>query len=225
MSNIWFTSDTHHSHKNICIGVSEWDDKAKSCRNFQTLEEMNELIVSNINKYVKEDDILYHLGDWSFGGIENIWKFRKQIKCKNIYLVPGNHDHHIKKNKILPNCLIKDLEQFIYGDDYLNFDINYSPNSKIDAKELFTAVLPELTKIVIDKQEIVLSHFPLEEWENMDRGSWMLHGHSHHTKDYTDLNMYSKRMDVGMDWEEFRPYSWNEIKEEMKERKIKKRYE
>ena len=37
--------------------------------------------------------------------------------------------------------------------------------------------------------------------------------------------MYSKRMDVGMDWEEFRPYSWDEIKEEMKERKINKRYE
>lgn len=221
MSNIWFTSDTHHSHKNICIGVSEWDDKAKSCRNFQTLEEMNELIVSNINKYVKEDDILYHLGDWSFGGIENIWKFRKQIKCKNIYLIPGNHDHHIKKNKILPNCLIKDLEQFIYGDDYLNFDINYSPNSKIDAKELFTAVLPELTKIVINKQEIVLSHFPLEEWENMDRGSWMLHGHCHGKFNQSELNLKYKRMDVGLDTNNLKPYSINDIFEIMNNRNIK----
>lgn len=204
MSNIFFTSDTHYAHKNICIGVSKWDDKEKSCRNFQTLEEMNELIVNNINKYVKEDDILYHLGDWSFGGINNIWEFRKQIKCKNIYLVPGNHDHRIKKNKLLPQK---------------EYDIN------IYAHDCFLGVLPELTKIKIDKQEIILSHFPLEEWENMDRGSIHLHGHCHHTKDYTDLNMYAKRMDVGMDWEEFRPYSWNEIKEEMKERKIKKRYE
>ena len=46
------------------------------------------------------EDTLYHLGDWSFGGIENIWNFRKRINCKNIYLVPGNHDHHIKKNKL-----------------------------------------------------------------------------------------------------------------------------
>ena len=204
MSNIWFTSDTHHSHKNICIGVSEWDDKTKSCRNFQTLEEMNELIVNNINKYVKEDDILYHLGDWSFGGVKNIWEFRKLIKCKNIYLVPGNHDHHIKKNKILPQK---------------EYDIN------IYAHDCFLEILPELTKITIDKKEVILCHFPLEEWENMDRGSIHLHGHSHHTKDYTDLNMYTKRMDVGMDWEEFRPYSWEEIKEIMKEHKIKKRYE
>lgn len=165
---------------------------------------MNKLIVSNINKYVKQDDILYHLGDWSFGGIENIWEFRKQIKCKNIYLVPGNHDHHIKKNKILAQK---------------EYDIN------IYAHDCFLAVLPELIKINLDKQEIILSHFPLEEWENIDRGSIHLHGHCHHTKDYTDLNMYSKRMDVGMDWEEFRPYSWEEIKKEMKERKIKKRYE
>ena len=205
MNNIWFVSDTHFMHKNLCLGVSEWDDKEQSCRNFQTLEEMNELIVSNINKYVKEDDILYHLGDWSFGGIENIWKFRKLINCKNIYLVPGNHDHHIKSNKILPNCIIR------------NFNLN--------SKDVFTEVLPELTKITIDKKEVILCHFPLEEWENMDRGSIHLHGHSHHTKDYTDLNMYTKRMDVGMDWEEFRPYSWEEIKEIMGDRKIKKRYE
>ena len=29
-------------------------------------------------------------------------------------------------------------------------------------------------------------------------------------------------MDIGIDWEEFRPYSWDEIKEIMKNRKIKK---
>ena len=221
MSNIWFVSDTHFMHKNICIGVSEWDDKEKSCRNFQILEEMNELIINNINKYVKEDDILYHLGDWSFGGIDNIWEFRKQIKCKNIYLVPGNHDHHIKSDKELPNCSefngeftdkVKELPHI--ASIYTCF-----------AQFLFTEVLPELTKITIDKQEVILCHFPLDEWENMDRGSIHLHGHSHHTKDYTDLNMYARRMDVGMDWEEFRPYNWDEIKEIMKERKIKKRYE
>ena len=220
MNNIWFVSDTHFMHKNLCLGVSEWDDKEQSCRNFQTLEEMNELIVSNINKYVKEDDILYHLGDWSFGGIENIWKFRKLINCKNIYLVPGNHDHHIKKNKILPNV----FEEYNVG--FVDTIPIHDHFSKVYAKELFKEVLPQCYKLKVDKStEIIISHYPLEEWENMDKGSIHLHGHSHHTKDYTDLNMYTKRMDVGMDWEEFRPYSWEEIKEIMKERKIKKRYE
>lgn len=224
MSNIYFVSDTHYNHLNLCLGVSNWDDKELSCRKFQTLEEMNELIVKNINDVVKADDILYHLGDWSFGGIESIWKFRKRINCKNIYLVPGNHDNHIKNDKLLPNL---DLYEWYKFQEY-----NYSEQfyeqclgDNLSASEVFTNILPELTKIVIDKQEIVLSHFPLEEWENMDRGSIHLHGHCHHTKDYTDLNMYCKRMDVGMDWEEFRPFSWEEIKEKMKTRKILKRYD
>jgi calcineurin-like phosphoesterase family protein len=221
MSNIWFVSDTHFMHKNICIGVSEWDDKEKSCRNFQILEEMNELIINNINKYVKEDDILYHLGDWSFGGIDNIWEFRKQIKCKNIYLVPGNHDHNIKNNKQV-NCSLYDYFQWLYPENTMNLSSN---SDLVHTQSLFLEILPQCYKLIIDKKEVILSHFPLEEWENMDRGSIHLHGHCHHTKDYTDLNMYAKRMDVGMDWGEFRPYNWDEIKEIMKERKIKKRYE
>ena len=221
MNNIWFTSDSHWGHKNLCLGVSEWDDKEKSCRNFQTLEEMNELIVNNINKYVKADDILYHLGDWSFGGIENIWEFRKQINCKNIYLVPGNHDHHIKKNK-----LIECNTDWCYNHikNFLDFSLPCPEKSSVPAQQLFN-ILPELTKIIIDKQEIILCHFPLDEWENMDRGSIHLHGHCHGTKNDSFMNTYCKRKDVGIDNPEFRPYSWEGIKEEMKERKIKKRYE
>ena len=82
-----------------------------------------------------------------------------------------------------------------------------------------------ITVLKIDGRKYVLSHFPMADWQSMSHESIHLHGHSHHTKDYTDLNMYARRMDVGMDWEEFRPYNWDEIKEIMKERKIKKRYE
>ena len=96
--NVWFTSDTHYNHTNICRGVSNWEDK-KGTRDFDTLEEMNDAIVNNINAVVKEDDILYHLGDWSFGGFNSIKEFRDRINCKNIHLILGNHDHHIARNK------------------------------------------------------------------------------------------------------------------------------
>lgn len=88
---------THYGHKNIVKGTSDWDDKSR-CRNFDTMEEHNETLVNNINKVVKADDTLYHLGDWSFGGIHNINKFRNLINCKNIHLILGNHDHHIENN-------------------------------------------------------------------------------------------------------------------------------
>ena len=95
--NIWITSDTHHGHKNIAgPKVSRWKS---GFRTFNSVPEMNETLINNINKLVKPDDILYHLGDWSFGGIENISIFRNSIVCKNIHLILGNHDEHIEDNK------------------------------------------------------------------------------------------------------------------------------
>ncbi len=96
--NIYFTSDSHYSHFNICSGTSKWPNLF-NCRKFDTIEQMNQVIVDNINNKVSEDDILYHLGDWSFGSVYNVISFRKQIKCKNIHLFLGNHDKHIRKNK------------------------------------------------------------------------------------------------------------------------------
>ena len=92
---IWFTSDTHYNHRNIVSGVSDWENTDR-CRQFPTLEAHNEWLVNEINSKVKENDILFHLGDWSFGGIEQITIFREAINCKNVHLVLGNHDHHIK---------------------------------------------------------------------------------------------------------------------------------
>ena len=68
-------------------------------RDFKTIAHMNDAIVNSINNVVGQDDILIHVGDWSFGGIENVEIFRNRIICQNIYLVLGNHDHHIQRNK------------------------------------------------------------------------------------------------------------------------------
>jgi calcineurin-like phosphoesterase family protein len=102
--NVWVTSDTHYNHTNICRGTTSWRKPdgsipIKETRDFSNLDLMNDTIVNNINQYVKEDDILIHLGDWSFGGFESIRKFRDRVVCKNIHLILGNHDHHIENNK------------------------------------------------------------------------------------------------------------------------------
>lgn len=97
MSNIFVTSDTHFNHKNIVRGISNWPE-GHNTRDFNTLEQHDSVIVNNINNVVGQDDILYHLGDWSFNGEENIKQFRNRIICKNIHLILGNHDHHIRKH-------------------------------------------------------------------------------------------------------------------------------
>jgi len=75
--NVWITSDTHFSHKNICRGATAWRTQdgqvpISQTRDFETVEKMNAAIVNNINEVVGQDDMLIHLGDWSFGGFEQI---------------------------------------------------------------------------------------------------------------------------------------------------------
>lgn len=101
---VWITSDTHYSHKNICRGVTNWrlpngDVPEAQTRPYETVEKMNSAIVNNINECVGQDDVLIHLGDWSFGGFETIEEFHNRLICKNIHLVLGNHDHHIDRNR------------------------------------------------------------------------------------------------------------------------------
>jgi len=78
----WIISDTHFSHANII----------KYCnRPFKDIEEMDDAIVENWNSLVSDEDTVWHLGDFSFNGKENVEKFRKLLKGK-IKIVLGNHD-------------------------------------------------------------------------------------------------------------------------------------
>ena len=110
---LFFTSDTHYMHKNICRGVTNWTDANDLTRDFKTLDEMNDRIVNGINMLVGQDDILFHLGDWSFGGFERIEEFRNRINCKNIHLVLGNHDHHIERDREGIRRLFTSVHQYV----------------------------------------------------------------------------------------------------------------
>ena len=104
---VWITSDTHYNHTNICRGVTKWrmpdgSIPESQTRDFINLDKMNASIVNNINEVVGQDDVLIHLGDWSFGGFEQIEELRNRIICKEIHLIFGNHDHHIVNNR--ENC-------------------------------------------------------------------------------------------------------------------------
>jgi calcineurin-like phosphoesterase family protein len=178
--NIWITSDTHFGHTNIAgPKVSSWKD---GYRNFNSVQEMNDTLIKNINNVVGEDDILYHLGDWSFGGVHNIYYFRKSIVCKNIHLILGNHDQHIKDKEI----------KFL--------DSSFNP------MDLFTSVQDVFTG-KIGSREFHLSHYSHQVWPASHKGVIHLFGHSHGS-----LRGIGRSMDVGVDThKEFRPYHINEI--------------
>jgi calcineurin-like phosphoesterase family protein len=41
---LFFTSDTHYSHKNICRATTSWADSEDKTRDFKSLEHMNSII-------------------------------------------------------------------------------------------------------------------------------------------------------------------------------------
>lgn len=80
----YFTADPHFGHDNVISHAQ---------RPFETLEEMEQALVRNINAKVGRYDTLYILGDFSFKQLQNYSnKIRAKIKCKQVHLVRGNHD-------------------------------------------------------------------------------------------------------------------------------------
>lgn len=96
VNQVWLSSDFYAFHRNLCKGTSTWSDTSQ-CRDFKDEIEMTEYLAYQINKYVYPDHLLIHCGDWSFGGKENVLRFRHKLSCQNIINIEGNHDHHRKE--------------------------------------------------------------------------------------------------------------------------------
>jgi calcineurin-like phosphoesterase family protein len=187
---LWFTSDTHYNHSNIVSATTQWTDPV-TCREFKSLEHMNTTLVNNINEVVDQDDILFHLGDWSFGGFEFIQLFRDQIVCRNIHIITGNHDHHIERNRDNIQSIFSSVNK------YLDLDVSWDAG----------------------KQRFALMHFPIASWNNMARGAIHLHGHVHF--EANERIGEGKMMDVGVDGNNLYPINMFRVLSLMEEQPIK----
>ncbi len=185
MPNLWITSDTHFGHQNII----------KYCkRPFAGINDMDEAMIRNINEKVQPNDVLYHLGDWSFNRLSDRSPayYRNRIKCKNIHLIMGNHDPHNRDG---------------------------SPKSWF--ADLFSSVR-DLLKIRVDidgrRQEIVLCHYAMRIWNKSHHGVWHLYGHSHGT---CPDDPHALSFDIGVDCCDFQPLSPMQISARMAKKKWK----
>lgn len=79
---IWIISDTHYHHRNVIKYTG---------RPFDSIKEMDEALIANWNKVVKNTDWVYHLGDFALCGREEIGNLLSQLNGNKI-LVKGNHD-------------------------------------------------------------------------------------------------------------------------------------
>lgn len=89
MADIWFISDTHFNHENIATKFTLED--GSPARPFSSVDEMNEVMIQNWNKLVKEQDHVWHLGDVIMGNRHYISAVLSRLKGKKRMLL-GNHD-------------------------------------------------------------------------------------------------------------------------------------
>jgi len=83
---VYFSSDNHYFHANIIKYCS---------RPFRDVDEMNAAMVDNWNSVVKDEDVVFHLGDVSAGLRDRVDDFKALIgslRGKKV-LIRGNHDH------------------------------------------------------------------------------------------------------------------------------------
>lgn len=80
--DVWFTSDTHFWHENILRYCN---------RPFKTISEMNEELIRRWNETVPGEGVVFHLGDFAFGGSKEWNDVISRLNGK-IYLILGNHD-------------------------------------------------------------------------------------------------------------------------------------
>ncbi len=92
------------------------------------------------------------------------------------------------------------------------------PGNHDDVKKIgwmFGEVLPQYHELKINRQKIVLCHFPIENF----RGNFHLHGHTHGT-----ATKRSHRRDVGVDCYNYTPVSLDQLVEEIKHQDPDRRY-
>lgn len=152
-------------------------------RPFESVEEMNETIIERWNDRISRRDRVWILGD--------LVPFEKDYTViRNIVrrlnglkvLIPGNHDNLNAVDKA-DICAI----------DELITEKQFDPNTYI-----------------------VMCHYKMATWNHSHHGSFHLFGHSHGTigNKGVDINgniCDTRCMDVGVDTNNFYPYSYEEI--------------
>jgi calcineurin-like phosphoesterase family protein len=180
LNKIFFTSDHHFGHTNI-IKYSQ--------RPFENVSEMDQALIENWNAVIAPNDLVFHLGDFTFH--QNASKYFTALHGQiHILKLEWHHDSRWLETEGNKPLLSK-------GGHTLKF-------------------LPALTVLYCAQLgdgkyplPITISHYPLAEWEASHHGAWQLHGHSH--GQYLDPNN-RKCLDVGVDAMKYQPVSLEQVR-------------
>lgn len=175
---LFFTSDTHFHHKNIIEFCN---------RPFGDERIMDFALISNWNKVVPKDGIVFHAGDFAMTSrIDYIESIVSQLNGK-IYLTLGNHDWQNRFDR----QVVRDI--FHQTDDMFYLTVR---DEELDGGHV----------------NFQICHYPFLYWR---RGSYMLHGHVH-SGPFSTANevvpYHSMRYDIGVDNCDFTPIPYHQLK-------------
>lgn len=175
-TNVVFWSDTHFGHR-----CEHWETPLWKTRGFKSVEEHDRQLIQRWNEVATETTTFIHLGDFIFGHdtVPRMESILNQVNFQTLYLLPGNHCSGWKQHFETQRSNIWQLQD----------------NKKI-------IFLPNYVESYINKQPIVLSHFPIASWNGQGKGSWMLHGHCHSNLIKSEIGpiLYrTKTLDIGIE--------------------------
>jgi calcineurin-like phosphoesterase family protein len=149
---------------------------------------MDAMLIERWNEVVAPDDEVYHLGDFTLGGQVPFMSFVSRLNGQ-INFVPGGHDYR--------------------WTPYAN---RGEAKSKSGRSVFVLPALYTLEVSVIDDWPtvLVLCHYSLRVWDRSHYGSYHLYGHSH-----GKLAGIGRSMDVGVDTNNFYPWSIDQIKNKL----------
>jgi calcineurin-like phosphoesterase family protein len=187
---VFFTSDSHFRHNQKFIFES---------RGYKNRYEHDDALIVKINEIVRPQDTLIHLGDFCLNITPPEFnEILARIYCQNILYIWGNHNSCIRRS-------YEDAVATQYGTDI----------------EVYPYTIGKLTylgyykELSVNGHMIVIHHYPHQIFNQMQKGSWQLSGHSHYSNPTTQLdNKVNKILDVGWDGHG-KPLSFSEIQKIM----------
>ena len=160
-------------------------------RPFRDIEEMDKALVERWNLLVELEDTVYILGDFA---VERPGHYASLLNGRK-RLVVGNHDDLANQYDSFTNA------QFDWIGRYCELEYGFKESGG-------------------EFLEFVMFHYPILEWNGCYRGVILLHGHVHGKELPVNSSDDLNRIDVGVDTNDYYPYSIDDIFEILKERNI-----
>lgn len=153
----YYIADLHFYHQNLLTKMD--------CRNFISVEEMNDYMIACWNKKVKKNDEVIILGDLSYGNGYQTNEILQQLNGK-LYLIKGNHDDRFLKDKNF------DSSRFLWIKDYAELNDNNR-------------------KIILCHYPICFYNGQYRLDKDGNAKTYMLYGHVHNSRDQQLLDIFN----------------------------------